>query len=208
MNANQPQQSWDMPPPPSYEEVQPQPQVQAQPEQTVVAPAPIPVQVSSLTPDMSSQADTGSRFGKLFKILGAGMGLLLGIALLVGSALLMVRKGKGIETEATVTSASCKENTTDTSKGIYTCELELKYIDLAGKEVTAKKTVYSNTEYSNAQKVTVYYSSETPSEVELTASNNKTLGWILFGIGMVIFIAAAIAMYFTLRTPSFPSPVM
>lgn len=200
MNANQPQPSWDTQPS-SYEEVQAAPQ---QTEVAVVTPPSAPVPVPVPTPDMSSQADTGSRFGKLFKILGAGMGLLLGIALLIGSAMLMVRKGKGIETEATVISASCKENTTDTSKGIYTCELELKYTDLAGKEVTAKKTVYSNTEYSNAQKVTVYYSSETPTEVELTASNNKTLGWILFGIGMVIFIAAAIAMYFTLRTPTAP----
>lgn len=129
------------------------------------------------------------------------MGLLLGIALLVGSALLMVRKGKGIETEAIVTSASCKENTTDVSKGIYTCDLELKYTDLAGKEITTQKTTYSNAQYNKGQKVTVYYSSENPSEVELTASNNKTLGWILFGIGMVIFIAAAIGMYFVLRTP-------
>lgn len=171
------------------------------PASAVVTPTPV------VKPIEQSMA-TSTGFGKMFGILGSGMGLLLGIALLVGSALLLFRKAKGVETEATIVSAVCKENTEDKSKTVYKCDLELKYKDAEEKEVVVKKTVDSNTYYSAGQKVTVYYSSDKPTEVELKASNQKTLGWILFAIGMVVLVSAGIGMYFMLRTPSVAVPTV
>lgn len=181
---------------PSYE----QPDAYSPPPPVVPAPAPAPVPATVTSTAVGQSEGTG--FGKMFGILGSAMGLLLGVALLIGSALLLFRKAKGVETEATIVSAVCKENSGDNSKSVYSCDLELKYKDAAEKEVVVKKTVDSNTYYSAGQKVTVYYSSDKPTEVELKASNQKTLGWILFAIGMVILVAAGIGMYFMLRTPS------
>lgn len=204
MNVNNQQESW------TSEERMPESEyntgISAPPSSPVPAPSPVPITapiVASNTTVNTVETSPPRNFKKIFGILGSGVGIVIGILILIGSGILMVRKSKGIKTEATIVSADCKSNSTegntDLSKSLYTCELNLKYMDIAGKEVITKTTIDSNTYYTSNQTITIYYSSDKPSEITIQESNNKVLSWILLAIGLIILIASAIGMYFVLQ---------
>lgn len=177
--------------------------------QMVPAPAPAlppygpptssPTIPASLVAYNSPPPSTG--LGGLFKKLLFGTGVLLGLAILIGSILMLVKKPVGVKATATIKKADCKKSTDTSSKYTYVCPLEMTYTDADGKEVSVSKTVDTNTYYTAGNKITVYYSKENASEVEIDETN-RVLAWVIFGISLALLLGSGIGLFFAFRTVS------
>ena len=163
--------------------------------QPTPTPGPTPTSVSLVPPPMSGTGISG-----LFKKLLFGTGTLLGVAILIGGILMLVKKPAGTKAEATIKKADCVKSTDTSSKYAYKCTLELSYMDAENKEVSVNKTIDTNTYYTTGTKVTIYYSPENASEVEIDDSNRTVFGWILVGISILLLLGSGIGLFFAFRS--------
>jgi len=145
--------------------------------------------------------DDAGKFGNIMAIIGAIVGTLIGIAMIVGGAMLV--RSKTVLTAKTtgtiVNDPECTvvQNTSDTN----CINIEIDY-EIDGADYTTILSSSAGAMYKKGEVVTLYYDPEDPEGAQLQSDNFHTAGWITIVFGILILISGW-AWYFITRASKF-----
>lgn len=83
----------------------------------------------------------------------------------------------------------------------YNCSLEIKY-KVNDIEYTLKTTTDSSTQYVSGNNIDVYVNKDNHSDASIQYGT-KTIGWIMIGIALIIWIGTALHFYFSMKYKGF-----
>jgi hypothetical protein len=137
----------------------------------------------------SSQLYTGSaEFGKFMALIGAIIGTVISIGLIIGGIFIIIYAKKLRSVEGSILADSkCTSTAPDKNGNITTtCVAPVKYtIDGTLYDDSNKKVSSGNITYKLGNSVTVWYNPTNPSEPILNPVTSA-IGWVLIVIGIVI----------------------
>lgn len=139
--------------------------------------------------------------GKVVGIFGAASGILIGLIILAIGLFLIFKKATRNTVDAIIKKADCKENIQeiDNKRTIYqNCVLDISYIAEDGKTYEAKITT-NDKKYIEGQTIKVSYDITNPQDIVIHTLSTRTIGWIAFGIGLLIFGGSSFSLYLTLK---------
>ena len=124
------------------------------------------------------------------------------ILVIVAIYLFSVNQSNLVDETAEVVSATCIPQTDPHGNITYDCNLDITYI-VNAKEYTGKIVANSSTSYQTGESVDITYDSQDPFHVTAKQSRDKTLAWILLGIGILIVGGASVKYYMSTRFKMF-----
>lgn len=130
-------------------------------------------------------------YGKVQAIMGAVVGTVVSIVLIITGLVLVKRKAKLTDTiNAVIVSDPFCNQYADSSLVKFRCNnISLKYT-VNNKEYTLNTSTDSTIKYTKGLNVNIYYDPANPSYASMTSDNVKPLGWIFFGFGTLMLVSA------------------
>jgi hypothetical protein len=142
-------------------------------------------------------------YGRYQAIVGAVVGTLIAICMIIGSVFLIKAKSERTATStATVVtgSAPCTSSTVNNNL-VWSCSsLKISYI-ANGKPLSAIVGINSSENYTVGRTLTVYYDPNNASDVSASSDINTkhTIGWVLIPIAILILVGSWAWLYITIR---------
>ena len=152
--------------------------------------------------NVAEKAYEGSAtLGKIVGIFGAATGIFIGLLCIGISLYMILKKNTRNIIDAIIKKADCKEITLEKDKGrqiTQNCVLDISYTAIDGKTYEAKLTT-DGKKYIEGQTIKVSYDITNPADVATHTVSTRTVGWIIFGIGLLIFGGSSFSLYLTLN---------
>jgi hypothetical protein len=190
-NTYTPQQPYGYPPPQ-------QPYGYPPPQQPYGYPGGYPPQAQSNNAKESSIVDevyTGTaKAGVAFSLIGAVTSTIFAIILISIGIYLLVRKTTNyISAEGQIVAVNGCTTTTSSSRTSF-CNLTVSYT-YNNKQYTSTVQGQNNIIYVVNQNITVYFTSDNPTKIQLSGDVPNWVGWILIIVGIVVAIVGWVWYY-------------
>ena len=145
----------------------------------------------------STLYDGSASLGKAESYVGLFVGGIVSIILIIIAIhLLFINQSNLVDSNAIVVDSHCVSNY-DNKEGVtYNCNLHIKYA-VGGKSYSGQISTTGSTSYTVGDNVDITYNSTNPSEVTARQLRDKTLGYILLGVGILIGAGSYFNYYMT-----------
>jgi hypothetical protein len=141
--------------------------------------------------------DDAGAAGKILAVWGAVVATLLCIGLVAGGIVLLLKANSKKSTTGIVNGNSTCKTITINNKQSNSCTTSITY-KIDEKEYP-NIPVIGNIAYIDQQKVAVWYSPDNPNQPELETLS-AFVPYLLFGLGLIIFISAWVWVYVTRKS--------
>jgi hypothetical protein len=138
--------------------------------------------------------DASAAFGTFMTFVQAIVGTLISLLMIgIGIAMLRIKESYTGKTEAKITAAKCKRESSNST----TCVISYEYTVDGKKYTTSGYTAYDT--YSVGDKKTILYDTNNPENNKFDKAPWTTVGWVLIAIGIFILIGVWFWFYVVRR---------